>query len=249
MSQRAFVRYAARSSRRRLHDALPSSSSVSSSSSSSSSVAAVAVAAAAAAVGLQLLTASRREGNRHNDDVPCPVRSASAVLLPLKTALCEAEPATKRDAAAAKGTPLSPSTSGARPGPNGSDRIPPLPYAPPYPSPPTGFRQQQQQQQQQQHRPPRAGMKDDEAGDFHGLFPRRQLWQPRVPYPLWDRNWDGRDGDDYGGGGGGFVPSTGNSYSKEADRERARFVRKHGVTRHIILVRHGQYDEDEKVGS
>jgi hypothetical protein len=76
-------------------------------------------------------------------------------------------------------------------------------------------------------------MKDDEPGEYHGLFPKRQLWQPKVPYPMWDRNWDGRD-----------LASTGD---KESDRDQARFVRKHGVTRHIILVRHGQYDEDEKV--
>ena len=27
---------------------------------------------------------------------------------------------------------------------------------------------------------------------YHGLFPRRQLWRPTLEYPLWDYNWDGR---------------------------------------------------------
>lgn len=67
---------------------------------------------------------------------------------------------------------------------------------------------------------------------FHNLFPLRQLWSPKVEYPLWDKNWDGRD-----------IESTG---SKEADRDRQRLVRKNGITRHIILVRHGQYDETHK---
>ncbi|KAG7362068.1 histidine phosphatase superfamily protein [Nitzschia inconspicua] len=73
------------------------------------------------------------------------------------------------------------------------------------------------------------GMKFDEPGDFHGLFPKRQLWQPKVEYPLWDPNWDGRS-----------PSSTGDV---EEDRRKLRKIRKEGVTRHIILVRHGQYDE------
>jgi serine/threonine-protein phosphatase PGAM5 len=76
------------------------------------------------------------------------------------------------------------------------------------------------------------GMIPDAKGDFHKLFPRRQLWQPRVEYPLWDANWDGLQ-----------PPSTGND---DADRRRMRQVRKEGVTRHVILIRHGQYDEREK---
>lgn len=71
--------------------------------------------------------------------------------------------------------------------------------------------------------------KDD---SFHGLFPKRQLWQPRVEYPLWDNDWDGRQ-----------PPSTGDP---NEDRRRMRQVRKEGVTRHIILIRHGQYDEESK---
>ncbi len=67
---------------------------------------------------------------------------------------------------------------------------------------------------------------------FHGMFPLRQLWKPRKEYPLWDEDWDGRNPE-----------STGDI---EKDRANKRFIRKHGVTRHIILVRHGQYDESCK---
>jgi len=31
------------------------------------------------------------------------------------------------------------------------------------------------------------------------------------------------------------------------DAQRERYIRKKGVTRHIILIRHGQYDETYKV--
>jgi serine/threonine-protein phosphatase PGAM5 len=86
-----------------------------------------------------------------------------------------------------------------------------------------------------QHERPTAGFQPDAQGDFHKLFPKRQLFQPRVEYPLWDENWDGR-----------HPPSTGDA---DEDRKRARSIRKEGVTRHIILVRHGQYDETEKEDS
>jgi len=67
---------------------------------------------------------------------------------------------------------------------------------------------------------------------FHGIFPLRQLWKPQVPYPLWDANWDGRK-----------LESTGD---KQKDHQTNRFIRKNGVTRHIILIRHGQYDETHR---
>jgi hypothetical protein len=70
-------------------------------------------------------------------------------------------------------------------------------------------------------------------GDFHNLFPRRQLWQPAVEYPLWDADWDGRQPTPLG--------------DPEEERSRMRKIRKEGVTRHIILIRHGQYDETHKV--
>jgi len=79
-----------------------------------------------------------------------------------------------------------------------------------------------------------SGMRATQKGDYHGLFPKSQLWQPKKEYPLWDDDWDGRKPE-----------STGD---KTADRERMRHIRKVGVTRHIILIRHGQYDETYKVG-
>lgn len=81
--------------------------------------------------------------------------------------------------------------------------------------------------------PNEAGMNSSATGDFHNLFPKRQLWVPKLEYPLWDNNWDGLD-----------PVSTGN---KDEDRRRKRQLRKEGVTRHIILVRHGQYTEQEKL--
>jgi len=70
---------------------------------------------------------------------------------------------------------------------------------------------------------------------FHGLFPKRQLYRPRVEYPLWDTNWDHRN------------PSFHEDDTTTVSRQRRnheRLVRNKGVTRHIILIRHGQYDEE-----
>ena len=51
--------------------------------------------------------------------------------------------------------------------------------------------------------------------------PDHELFAPSVPYPRWDSDWDGR---------------------KAISASRAD-----GITRHLILVRHGQYDESSKV--
>jgi hypothetical protein len=78
-------------------------------------------------------------------------------------------------------------------------------------------------------------------------FPASQLFVPAVPYPEWDPNWDHRkekdkDKKDKGGGGGGSdgVAAAASGKSKPPK----------GPQRHIIMVRHGQYDEtypeDEK---
>ena len=85
----------------------------------------------------------------------------------------------------------------------------------------------------QKEEEPAAGMHADAVGDFHGLFPRRQLFVPAVEYPLWHAHWDQRQ-----------PRSTGHA---EEDRRLHRQIRKHGITRHIILIRHGQYDETYKV--
>lgn len=78
-----------------------------------------------------------------------------------------------------------------------------------------------------------AGMDSSETGDFYNLFPRRQLWKPKVEYPLWDANWDNLE-----------PISTGDD---DEDRRRKRKLRKEGVTKHFILIRHGQYNEREKL--
>lgn len=63
---------------------------------------------------------------------------------------------------------------------------------------------------------------------YYGLFPQRQVFQPDLPYPLWNYDWDGR--------------LDHHHYHTSSTRQ----VRKHGVTRHIILIRHGQYDETHR---
>lgn len=67
---------------------------------------------------------------------------------------------------------------------------------------------------------------------YHDMFPLRQLYKPKVEYPLWDSDWDNRK-----------PVSTGD---KKQDYDRMKHIRNHGVTRHIILIRHGQYDETYK---
>jgi hypothetical protein len=64
---------------------------------------------------------------------------------------------------------------------------------------------------------------------FQGQCLKRQLFQPKIPYPLWDYDWDGR-----------MVPET----TLEA---QSKGVKARGKTRHVILIRHGQYDETHKV--
>jgi hypothetical protein len=68
-------------------------------------------------------------------------------------------------------------------------------------------------------------------------FPREQLFRPVVPYPGWDKNWDGH-GDTQEGG------ST--KKAQAVDTAAAPGGSPPPVTRHIILVRHGQYDEGSK---
>lgn len=76
------------------------------------------------------------------------------------------------------------------------------------------------------------GMQTDAQGSFHGLFPMRQLFVPAMEFPLWNKNWDGL-----------AMEPTGD---EEEDRRSLRRLRKTGVTRHIILIRHGQYDESSR---
>merc|ERR1711865_205070 len=51
--------------------------------------------------------------------------------------------------------------------------------------------------------------------------PESELFKPSVPYPYWDSNWD-----------------------KQNDLKQ--HFKGRGVSKHIILVRHGQYDETDK---
>lgn len=55
-----------------------------------------------------------------------------------------------------------------------------------------------------------------------------QVQTPKVPYPAWDHNWDGR----------GVVAMT--TLDDSSNRSTAVVV---GKTRHILLVRHGQYEQ------
>jgi serine/threonine-protein phosphatase PGAM5 len=67
---------------------------------------------------------------------------------------------------------------------------------------------------------------------YANIFPKRQLHVPTKAYPLWDSNWDHKQP----------TPLA----DTEDERKKLREIRKHGTTRHIILVRHGQYDETHK---
>eukprot|EP01082_Thalassiosira_pseudonana_P004867 g3956.t1 g3956 contig15:10972-12775(-) len=101
----------------------------------------------------------------------------------------------------------------------------------------------------------------EDDGLYHGLFPRRQLWRPRLEYPLWDSNWDGRqppsivanlDDDDAANAStssnvanakDGNATTTTTTHKQLTQAQRDRHIRKNGITKHIILIRHGQYDE------
>lgn len=80
-------------------------------------------------------------------------------------------------------------------------------------------------------------MVGDDDTLFQGLFPKRQLWQSRMPHhALWDKNWDQEM----------ETRSSGKEEVNVIDAmNRERELRRRGVTRHIILIRHGQYDESQ----
>ena len=82
---------------------------------------------------------------------------------------------------------------------------------------------------------PSSSSESEEEEMYKNLFPLRQLWKPKFEYPLWDDDWDGKQG----------IPSA--SGNVEEDFKREVMVFKNGVTRHIILIRHGQYDETYEV--
>jgi len=67
---------------------------------------------------------------------------------------------------------------------------------------------------------------------FYGQCLQRQLWKPKIPYPAWDYNWDGKQLEGW---------STLEALSTTEGLQQSGCT---GTTRHIILVRHGQYDEE-----
>lgn len=81
---------------------------------------------------------------------------------------------------------------------------------------------------------------------YYGQCLERQVYKPQLPYPAWHYNWDGRDPTE---------TSTKVSSDEECnnrdgnDDNRLTIVEK---TRHILLIRHGQYveqasDDDHRV--
>ena len=76
--------------------------------------------------------------------------------------------------------------------------------------------------------------KDEDQDDatFEGCL-KRQIRIPKIQYPAWDYNWDGN-----------MTPVS--SPESVATAEGLRESKVTGKTRHIILVRHGQYDETHK---
>lgn len=65
---------------------------------------------------------------------------------------------------------------------------------------------------------------------FQGQCLERQLYKPAVPYPAWDYNWDGK-------------LSAFSTLDAMSTREGLQASSATGTTRHIVLVRHGQYEE------
>jgi serine/threonine-protein phosphatase PGAM5 len=64
---------------------------------------------------------------------------------------------------------------------------------------------------------------------YANLFPQKLLYVPRVEYPQWDPNWDERN--------------SSHSLDPNKNLQSKPKSSNSGVTRHIILIRHGQYDE------
>lgn len=77
------------------------------------------------------------------------------------------------------------------------------------------------------------GGTDDNTTMFYGQCLARQLHRPKIPYPAWDYDWDHRETE---------------LTSQEALSGQSQFAKSKslGKTRHIILIRHGQYDERYK---
>ena len=154
--------------------------------------------------------------------------SASVSLTGAGTSLCEAPRPKAQDAEAPTGTPPPapvpvPEASSSAPSVGGTARV----------SKGVSVQHFQAYHSRSPPPPPRSGQEgiDTESADdaelYRGLFPTRQLFHPTMEYPLWNYNWDGRRPN-----------STGDP---AADKKRDRHTRKTGITRHVILVRHGTF--------
>jgi len=77
--------------------------------------------------------------------------------------------------------------------------------------------------------------KEEDEKLFYGQCLERQLYKPKVPYPAWDYDWDSR-----------MTPETTMEVLRTKDGLHKSRRLAGGTTRHILLVRHGQYDETYK---
>lgn len=71
---------------------------------------------------------------------------------------------------------------------------------------------------------------EEDEPTFVGQCLERQLFKPSLPYPAWDYNWDGN-----------MTQET--THEAVSTPEGLLKSRERGKARHIILIRHGQYDE------
>ena len=156
--------------------------------------------------------------------------SASVSLTGASTSLCEAPRPKAQDAEAPTGTPPPapvpvPEASSSAPSGGGTARV----------SKGVSVQHFQAYHSRSPPPPPRSGQEgiDTESADdaelYRGLFPTRQLFHPTMEYPLWNYNWDGRR------------PAPSSPPDAAADKKRDRHIRKTGITRHVILVRHGTF--------
>ena len=104
---------------------------------------------------------------------------------------------------------------------------------------------EEQQQQQSTHPDAKAQimetMPTSSSDDrlFYGQCLERQVYKPQLPYPAWHYNWDGREPTQTT-----KVSSDEESNNhKDDDRLPPQSTPTVGKTRHILLIRHGQYVE------
>jgi serine/threonine-protein phosphatase PGAM5 len=81
---------------------------------------------------------------------------------------------------------------------------------------------------------------NDDSDDgllFGGQCLKRQMHVPNVPYPLWDYNWDGKMTSDTS------LEAFRNGQANSSNSNSKKKKKGAKKSRHILLVRHGQYDE------